>query len=187
MCIPLPIISAATSVIGFGVQAIGAKQAGAAQRAQLAYQEGVARNNAIIAQQDIAAEKFRLEEARAAQVRLGKLDRGRIRVALAALGQVVDEPDSSAEGLVRDALIETTHAQRIAEYESALRQRNIQIAATNYTSSADLLNLRSKEQQRATSFQVATSALTTVGGFGRNFRFDSTQPTFLKRLQFRTS
>ena len=87
-------ISAIVAVAGTVVSAVGAYQQAAAQKAQAQYSAQVARNNAVIAEQNAADIVQRGEVARDVQRRRVEQTIGAARAAIAGSGLLLDEGDT---------------------------------------------------------------------------------------------
>jgi hypothetical protein len=167
----LPYLSAAASVVGFGVQAFGASQSGQATDGTLAYRQSVLANNALIAQQDIDLEQENRKLRRELITRDFQIAKGKTIVAQAGLGQLVRA--GSAADITDELAGEKRFKELFADQESALRVRNIQIAAANDVSSAQLLGLQRQAASTATDIQIAGGALNTASTLARRFRFSN--------------
>jgi len=158
--IAAPLMIATTLAAG-AVSAVGSVQQSKAQQAQARYQEGVARNNEILARRaaDDARERGRIEEMNA-RIRTSQLV-GRQRASLAANG--VDVGSGSAIDLITDTFkIGETDALTIRA--NAERDAAAYLAqAGNFQGEAGLYKSSASNIRGALPFELAGTALSTAG------------------------
>jgi hypothetical protein len=157
MCVEpatLAMISAAASVIGTGVSAVGQVQAGKAAQAAGDYNAAVARNNQIVAEQQAADAQRRGEVAETEQRRKVRMLTGTQRAALAASGVQLDQGtaldilgDTAAMGEL-DALTIRNNAEREAY--------GYRVQGVNFGAEAGLQTMRGQS--------AMTSGLIGAGG-----------------------
>lgn len=158
MCSP----TIALMAIGTGISAFGQYQAGKAAKAQANYASQVAKNNAIIQEQNA---KAALDKASADKEdrRRETLQRiGLQRAQLAAQG--FDVGDGSALDILGDtAALGELDVLRI-EADGENRARNFRVQASNYTAESDLQIMKGKSASSAGKIGAFS---TLLGGAGR--------------------
>lgn len=166
----------AMMVVGAGVQIQGQQAQAKIANQQAQYQQAVLANNKIIVQQDIKSET---SEERARQRLIadeGSRREGDIRVAQAALGQLVDV--GSAADTTEELAGEVAMKKLLSKRSSDARIRNLEIAGNNLEADIGLLGL----QRAATSAKATTDAFSTVlstgSSLGQKFKFDNGELSF---------
>lgn len=169
----LPALSLAGSVISAGVGAIGAMQQGRAQAAAANYQAAVARNNAIIQQQN-AAQAAATGRAQAQQQDLANAQRlGAIAAAQGASG--IDIGSGSYQDVTRSQQqLGRLGTQNVMQ--RALEQaRGYNIEAASQTAQAQLDQMQAAQAQRAGMIGAGTSLLGGATSFADKWlRFQTT-------------
>lgn len=164
-----PIFSIGTQLIGFGVQMAGQSTASGIAQQQADYRNAILQNNKIAADQDIETEKQQEKLRQQLLSEEGNQRRGDIRVAQAALGQLVDV--GSAGDITAELASEVAFKKLVSGRESDLRVRNINIQASNLTGEQGINTLKATEAQTASRFTQAGTILTTASTLTRKFRF----------------
>lgn len=101
----------------------------------------------------------------------GAQRRGDIRVAQAALGQLVDV--GSAADITEDLAGEVAFKKLISQRESDLHKRNLTIEASSLETDRSLLGVQASADRRATRINQFGTALTTASTLSRRFRVSS--------------
>jgi len=167
----LSAVSGVVSFIGQRQQAQVDKQAA---RDEGEFRQAVLRNQQTAIEQDITAEK-RTEQIRQQLIaREGATREGEIRVAQAALGQLVDV--GSAADITTELAGEIEFRKLVSQHESDLRKRNLAIESDNIQADIGLTGLQTRREVSEAQ-SLGTSAfgtlLTTGSTLARSFRFQS--------------
>jgi hypothetical protein len=173
MCTPdtlLAIASLATSVAGAGASIAGQQQAAAYAGARTKYTNAILANQQIAIQQDVRAETEAELLRQQLLAETGSVRAGEIRVAQAGLGQLVDV--GSARDTTEDLAAEVAYKKLISSHQSALRKRDLQIAAADIQGQTSLNILRGEAEQRAARFKQVGTVLTTGSKLTRRFTIE---------------
>jgi hypothetical protein len=136
-------ISIATTVASTAFSVVGAYQQSKSAQAQAEYQAQVARNNATIAQQDAAALQERSKIAEQDHRQRVAATISSAKSAAAANGFLVDGNDDDTNVLLTASLAEAGELDILRmRDETALRKRNLDIAAMNSENQAGLFQAR---------------------------------------------
>lgn len=164
MCVEpatLAMISAAASVIGTGVSAVGQVQAGKAAQAAGDYNAAVARNNQIVAEQQAADAQRRGEVAETEQRRKVRMLAGSQRAALGASGVQLDAGtpldllgDTAAMGEL-DALTIRNNAEREAY--------GYRVQGVNFGAEAGLQTMRGNNAMSGALMSAGGTVLSGAG------------------------
>lgn len=151
------VMAGASAVVG----GVGQMQAGAAAKAAGQYQAQVARNNAIIANYnaDDALKRGQVEE----QKYRGQVSQlvGRQRAVLAANGVVVDE--GSALDITSDTRAVGELDALTIRYNSEREAYNYRRQGDNFTSDANLLDMRASQSESAAMLGTVSTLLSGAG------------------------
>jgi hypothetical protein len=163
---------AVTALTGAGATAVGQVYSGMATGDAAAYQAQVARNNALIAEQN-AAYASKAGQAQAAATSLkGAARMGKLKTAQAAnninvnSGSAVDVRTSEREAGVLDTATVLSNAE--------LEAYGYRAKATGYTAESGLLQTQAEEAPIGAGIGAAGSLLSNASGVG--FKFGRTDP-----------
>jgi hypothetical protein len=165
-----PQFSLATQLVGFGVQAIGAQQTAAFQRAQIAFRQSVLRNQQIAAAQDNKALLERLEVQKGIIGGQGKQARGQLRVDAAGRGVLVDV--GSEADKTEQLAAQVAFQKLLFEQETDLKIRDNNIRAAGFQTDSALLNFQLADSQRAGAFGLVGGALKQASTLSSQFTFN---------------
>lgn len=153
----LAVLGIGSSLIGAGVQAMGAMSQSSAQAASANYMAQVARNNQIIAQQNSESainQGYALEQ-RERQKTAALI--GEITATQGARNVLVSSPSSV---LTRSSAAETGELDALTiRYNAGLEARNQQIAANSAGAQAQLYSAQAQYDLQAGMYGVGTSIL----------------------------
>lgn len=139
-------VAAVASVVGTGVATVGAYQQSQAAKSQANYQAAVARNNAIIAQQNAADARDRgkaAEEEHRDRIAQAK---GSVTAGAAAAGFLVDDPGSTNVDLLADvAEAGELDIQKIRDNTEREAHRAL-VQGVNFTAQAGLFDAQASAQ-----------------------------------------
>ena len=133
----------AFSAVGTGVSAVGAMQQAGAQRDQTAFQAAVARNNAIIAQQNAEQIAKKGKVAEQDRARLISQTKGAAKARQAALGFLVDDDEDSTNVQNIADIAETGQLDilRIRDNVESEKRRAL-VQGQQFTAQAGLFDLK---------------------------------------------
>lgn len=160
-----PIFSIATSVIGFGVQAIGASQQASFEQQKIDFQQAQLRNRQIAAEQDIKARQERLQVQKGIIGDQGAQARGQLRTEQAGRGVLVDV--GSAADQTEQLAGDVAFAKLVKEHETALQDRQDRIVASGLAADSALLDFQSADSSRASVFGQVGGAFKLAQGFSK--------------------
>jgi hypothetical protein len=156
------IASIAFSVGGTIISTYASYQQAQAQRAQADFQAAVARNNAIIANQNADAIINRGEQEKADRRRAIALAKGRVKPRQAALGWLVDDTPDSTNATFRADLAELGELDILRLNDQILlKERQARIQATDFQAQASLFDFQSSQINPLLS--GATSLVSGIG------------------------
>ncbi len=157
----LAIASIGSSIIGTGVQAIGAANSADAARQNAAYQAAVARNNQIIAEQNA---DYAAKAGASAVTRQQLRERDRVSGITAALGASGFDVNTGSPAKVRSSASEIGQLDVENEAQkAALNVYGFRSQATNYGAQAGLYRQEADQASTAGLFSAGGSLLS---GFG---------------------
>jgi hypothetical protein len=164
-----PIVAVTISAMAATMQIVGQRQQAQAQERQFEIeQQNLARQQAVIAQ-DRAAEAEQEAQRQQLLTEEGRRQRGDIRVAQAAMGQLVDT--GSAADKTAELAGEVAFKKRISERESALRQRNFDIRLGSLELERGALGERRSAARTASRFQTGSTILGAASTVATKFKF----------------
>jgi hypothetical protein len=163
------VASSLFTLVGFGVSLAGASAQANAQSQQFAIREAQLRNQAIVAGQNIKAERESEEQRRRLIGTEGSQREGQIRVAQAALGQLVDV--GSAADITEELAGEVAFKKLISQRESNLRVRNLEIEKGNIAADIGINSASASAARTASRIDAVGSTLTAGSRLTRRFRF----------------
>lgn len=172
----MAIVSAISSVIGLGMAAKSAADTAAANKARANYQAAVARNNAIIAQQNAAAIVDRGEQEKADLRRHIRLVKGTAAPIQAAKGWLVDDTEDSTVAQQRADLAEAGALDILRlDDKIQLRKREALIQGQNYQTQAGLFDFEASTSSPGGAFAgtLIAGAGDVIGKFGKTSLFDT--------------
>jgi len=163
------------TVVSSAVSFIGQQQQAKAAKKQARFQQALLRNQQIAKEQDIVAEQETERVRQQLISREGRIREGEIRTVQASLGQLVDV--GSAADITTELAGEIAFKKLISQHESDLRQRNLDIEASNIQGDIALTGLRAENQAAAAKTASFGTLLSTgsklAGSFGSSSGFSS--------------
>ncbi len=153
----LPAVAIASSVIGAGVSAAGAYSTGQANSASAGYQAQVARNNAIIAEQNA---QFELQKGNVETENQNYKTRALVGTQKATQAANGLDVNSGSPLDVRRSTTELGHLDALTLLNNAAaKAAGYRAAGANYTAEAGLDEMKASSAKKAGAFSVASSLI----------------------------